>query len=241
MSERGGAAGGHHQAWRGSLPGGPMGTVTGWESGARPPARAEFLFAASRLVLSCVIPCAQGEGDLSRKECQVGRGSPRPQPGPERSGASAGPPAPAAARQGTDVLPDSLTWGPVSAVKGEGQPGPAACPLSSSLSQLSVTCRMWPLGPCVGASVPPAHLRVALGRPCARPPGGEGQGRTRWTRVLHPPPSPMVPGAPGAAPLGSPHGPSQVGGARGRCPQQVRLLSALRRCSGGTGGCSSWP
>lgn len=170
----------------------------------------------------------------------MGRGSPRPQPGPERPGASAGPPAPAAARQGTDVLPDSLTWGPVSAVKGKGQPGAAACPLSSSLSQLSVTCRMWPLGPCVGASVPPAHLRVALGSPVLALLGAKAKAGLGGLGSCTPA-TPMVPGAPGAAPLGSPHGPSQVGGARGRCPQQVRLLSALRRCSGGTGGCSSWP
>lgn len=43
-----------------------MGTVTGWEPGARSPAHAEFLFGASHLFLSYVILCAQGEGNLSR-------------------------------------------------------------------------------------------------------------------------------------------------------------------------------
>ena len=43
-----------------------MGTVTGWEPGARSPAHAGFLFGASHLFLSYVILCAQGEGNLSR-------------------------------------------------------------------------------------------------------------------------------------------------------------------------------
>lgn len=61
-------------------PGGSMGTVTGWEPGARSPAHAEFLFGASHLFLSYVILCAQGEGNLSRTGMSGGKEVSSPSP-----------------------------------------------------------------------------------------------------------------------------------------------------------------
>ena len=77
------------------------------------------------------------------------RPHPRPQPGPQSSGASTSPPAPAAAHQGTDVLPDSLTLGPVSAVRaGLGRlpaPSPPACPSSLSPAACGPSGPVWVL------------------------------------------------------------------------------------------------